>query len=1020
MRCCRILTGFLALVALDSCREYEYSAAAEDMCRHCISFSVSDFVCETRSILPENEIEDKITEVVVASYSVDGQLIDCTYHSGELGSVALYVDAEAPSNVYAVANAGDCTSEFPEKESEVSRIELRVLPYDEIAVSGMPMCGMMTVRPEHLPDVEMELLRLFSKVSVRILHDGLKGAEGDDIYAYNLRNESIFIRQANSRLMPFSSSGSRATSCDDALDESDYNPDMNDRNAYQGSLHPSQIGPGVGFFQDTTIVFYVPENLQGRLLPDNDDPDAKTPESLMEKYGDLPYPDICTYVEFNAYRVGNEGYGGNISYRFYLGEDSTSDFSLKRNTGYFLDLHLTEQGLFIDDWKASHGEDWYDSRCLFFLEEPYYVYVGDATDIVVHFHKYGVSEGSSAGNYKVDWLFEYDADAALDAGLEIDAGTFSMGAGENGYNDFIMTVKASEDAAPGTAVPIEIRSWDGSIVKTSSVSVLNQGDMICRWEGMPEYVSQYGILNVSGVPADRLPVSLSSDDETVLRCTRVDDDTFRVVALKEGSANLTLSNSSGSQTKVVAMDVKAPLLRITDYPDEINPDGTSCPVSCQYLTDEGKPLSGYDESVFDSVLRMSLSDRNIVLMGPQGNYFLAVTNLGDLVPGTERNLDFSVPGCPGAGHVSCKVMITDPFRDVVRSDYGVIDDYSLIKMLGSYSPVYKAFAGRIGQSSDLVFPVAPVNADESRISVAMKPEWEGRYSGANEVYAVSYKRDVSLSATGAAVTVAMQNVSASTSHGAGPHNICLYVKNAYSGQKLEHVCGIVEVYVHNVLGATAYISSRQASYAPAGGKTFAQVYNELAGRALYYQYSTADIWYMDVHVDFLASVKGVLIWNRMKEYASQRYNGYDALSFLQPDVSDGSTDSNLRHLYSVNSGAGERTVICGEDSGVRKGLGNMLYRALRLETVSSTPSESVLQEWFLGYDRASGTLRTQYAPAYIVYDVSAGETVPHTLPYHFTPSSLSECVDEDGRGYHVIHFLEDVVPSSNGWTNLLD
>jgi hypothetical protein len=55
-----------------------------------------------------------------------------------------------------------------------------------------------------------------------------------------------------------------------------------------------------------------------------------------------------------------------------------------------------------------------------------------------------------------------------------------------------------------------------------------------------------------------------------------------------------------------------------------------------------------------------------------------------------------------------------------------------------------------------------------------------------------------------------------------------------------------------------------------------------------------------------------------------------------------------------------------------------------------------------------------------VYDVSAGVEVPHDMPYYFTPSSLSECVDEEGRGYHVIHFLEDVVPSSNGWTNLLD
>jgi hypothetical protein len=40
-------------------------------------------------------------------------------------------------------------------------------------------------------------------------------------------------------------------------------------------------------------------------------------------------------------------------------------------------------------------------------------------------------------------------------------------------------------------------------------------------------------------------------------------------------------------------------------------------------------------------------------------------------------------------------------------------------------------------------------------------------------------------------------------------------------------------------------------------------------------------------------------------------------------------------------------------------------------------------------------------------------------PFYFTPTSCSSYVDEDGNGYHVIHFLDYIVPNSCGWINLL-
>ena len=68
------------------------------------------------------------------------------------------------------------------------------------------------------------------------------------------------MRQANSRILPFSEKGSRADKVSDILGVSDSHQDLNDRNAYQGSLSQSDIGPGPGYLQDTTVILYVPEN----------------------------------------------------------------------------------------------------------------------------------------------------------------------------------------------------------------------------------------------------------------------------------------------------------------------------------------------------------------------------------------------------------------------------------------------------------------------------------------------------------------------------------------------------------------------------------------------------------------------------------------------------------------------------------------------------------------------------------------------------------------------------------------
>ena len=260
----------------------------------------------TRSILGDSTIEDKVTCVSLASYSAEGRLLDARHYEAGAPAMELWVEAGGANTLYALVNMGDMTERFPTDEKEVERMEYVLESFERVSEAGIPMCGIRkNVSPEELP-VIVDVERLFAKVRVRLLHTMLDGA-GTSLYAFNLCNKSLYMRQANSVLSPFSEGGSRAVRKEDVMDVSDYNADMNDRSAYEGSLTMSQLGPGPGYFQDTTFVFYLPENNQGMLLPDNQSPACKNYENISLLDG-VPYGDLCTYLEFNAKRE-NTGTG---------------------------------------------------------------------------------------------------------------------------------------------------------------------------------------------------------------------------------------------------------------------------------------------------------------------------------------------------------------------------------------------------------------------------------------------------------------------------------------------------------------------------------------------------------------------------------------------------------------------------------------------------------------------------------------------------------------------------------------
>lgn len=1018
---------FVFILAV-SCRVAECGPAAvsgehqESIAEVCISADIAGYEGDAvKSILPDG-IESQITDITLASYGKGGLLVDVRYYESGFSSMPLCLESGVPNNVYALVNMGDMTYHFPEFESDIEKMEYRLDGYKTIEEKGFPMSGVLM---DFLPKSSrgsITVERLFAKICVHITHKSLDGYLPSKYYSYNMCNRSMYVRQANGLLLPFAESGSRAIAASDILGESDRNPNLNDRNAYQGSLSQGELGPGPGYAQDTTVVLYVPENVQGDLLPYNNDPFRKVYEELSD-IGGVSYSDLCTYLEFNARRENTNGYSGGVTYRYYLGADNTSDFSIERNKRYDLTLDFTENGFFADCWKVTREDDWNDKRILEFKDAPFVIQPGGTEDVIIHYNIYGQSAADSHKNPD-DWELQLDEKSMTDAGLSwsFDPGTLVEGA--SGYKDFCLKIIASSEAEVGTCVPLRIVTKDGGLSDETVITITENNKFSPAWDILPQYVAQQGTLSLTGVVDSDLPLSVSLSDGTKVSCLSVSDKAFRIVAQRTGEVEIKVRNASGSKETSTFLNVKAPVLDIDASSIELNPDGGTVIAGYRYLDDYGNELkninvSAFDsfllpvvhtESYFNSVVSASAISMNICSLSDGGS---------GIALGGEYEAVISAADCQGVKEQVVAVEVTDPFAGVPVMDYGAVDDYTLFALSGTNQVLMDAFADDIKANQYFEYQSVLPDAASQYVSVALEPAWVGGFSNQNGVF----KAEMDIPA--GRIKLTANSVSASTYHSAGRHNMMLYVTNRHSFERVGRSCGVLDVYVHTAVGARAVFGSQKCSYNPYGNESFASVYNAVAGRNVYPNTtSLALIHYMDVSLEWMTEVSKVYVWNRMQTAVGSWASTFDALNIVRPSVSDGSLDSDTRMLYSVLSRSDSRISVGGEKYGPRKGIGTCLYRALLQATYPSVLTDAALKQYFLGYDSHTGMGKISLAPCYTLHDMTKGadmqsNKVVSRLPYHFCPSTCKAYVDGEGRGYHVIHFLEEIAPKTYGWINLL-
>ena len=233
--------------------------------------------------------------------------------------------------VYALANMGrEYLPAADGWERDESTMEALSVGRSEKEWTAFPMAG--TAGPVSFrtgdQTVTVTLRRLVSRLGFRFSPDVL--LSGQDI-----RVRAVRLCNAAADVHPFlqESAAGAVLATDDSASQADLQALAEGGSAY----------------------FYAFENCRGTLLPGNDDPWEKVPDNIGSEAA------LCTYLEVECTMPGSGVIGGDVTYRFYPGDDNTSNFDLRRNRSYIICLCATGDGLDRLSWKVEPDIDYMDN-----------------------------------------------------------------------------------------------------------------------------------------------------------------------------------------------------------------------------------------------------------------------------------------------------------------------------------------------------------------------------------------------------------------------------------------------------------------------------------------------------------------------------------------------------------------------------------------------------------------------------------------------------------------------------------
>lgn len=306
-----LLSGVLSCIIAVSCAREENAVPEETPVR-------LRLLLEERAVnkaAPEVN-ETAVSDLNVFLYNKEDRLAYFCYTENPGGEVVLEIVPGQKYSVYAIANCGDLTgsTDISTRHGVESLAWEIGAAMETVNASGaVPMSGFIEeTLIEKGGTLSLRLTRLLAKF--RIIMD--ISALDPEVSIFEV--ERIRLMNMNRKVGYFKES--RATTPDDII---------TDGITLEGEELNSVFTTGVDL--------YLPENVQGELLPENTDEKTHIPPEF--------YRNLCTYVEFHVKLRNREHYNDRMIYRYYLHDGSPDNFDVRRNTMYTCRTVFTGTGI---------------------------------------------------------------------------------------------------------------------------------------------------------------------------------------------------------------------------------------------------------------------------------------------------------------------------------------------------------------------------------------------------------------------------------------------------------------------------------------------------------------------------------------------------------------------------------------------------------------------------------------------------------------------------------------------------
>lgn len=381
-------------------------AGADHVCEVTVGLEDQQLIGTTKSSFTHEDVS-RITDLNVFIYHEGCLLEKYSRYYTDLSSVKLTLPYDKDGfNIYMVGNVGRIDA--PEDEADVCRLRHVIGSYDEFRVKGVPVAN---VFPDHIKGslAHFRLRRLVGQYDVSMK----TSASTAEYYVKDVRLLNCALD-----VFPFSSD-SKAT-------------------VFAGSaVYGQAAGGDVLTSEDIaklnageTVSLYFVENMQGELLPGNTDRRKKIP-SILDNI-DKGLAGKCTYLEVTADITTSAAEYTDGKYRFYLGQNETTDFSIRRNTLYDVTLDFTQNMVYEQEWRIEVGEP--EVKPLLMSKDKAHVVRGADDYILISGPRMTVSQDTE---FESDWdECEYGLTDVTVDGAKCQKLTFSTGKEITGKYDW--------------------------------------------------------------------------------------------------------------------------------------------------------------------------------------------------------------------------------------------------------------------------------------------------------------------------------------------------------------------------------------------------------------------------------------------------------------------------------------------------------------------------------------------------------------------------------------------------------